>query len=323
MTDSPSPRPTGHSQALTLRPLLAYWASRWRGRDWVRQLGILTLVACLLVILQPFGSFREPFAGRLVYWLAMLCVMVWGILPVLARSILKHGRGADLPVVPGALGLYLAASLPMTLIVGTLDLTFATARASVPGLPPADLSWGTLSLRLAYFMPTADGLGVYLMGLFAKVAAISLLSLGLITLVAAGRWTKAAQVPADPHRLRPGLKFFARLPASVGTALVLLRMEDHYVRVVTRDGQALILMRLSDAIAELADVPGLQVHRSWWVAVAEIQSVARKGKGLCLVMSEGTQVPVSSSFRAKVEALLNLDVPRAGPADSESFYSPG
>ena len=43
-------------------------------------------------------------------------------------------------------------------------------------------------------------------------------------------------------------------------------MEDHYVRVFTDAGESLILLRLSDAMAEVRDVPGLQIHRSHWVA---------------------------------------------------------
>ena len=94
------------------------------------------------------------------------------------------------------------------------------------------------------------------------------------------------------------------LPPAIGTELVLLRMEDHYVRAVTVEGQSLILMRLSDAVTELGDYPGLQVHRSWWVAVEAIRSVDRDGKRLSLVMSDGSHVPVSSSYRSSVNKLL-------------------
>lgn len=306
MTRDPVPSPaTGFSQPLQLRPLLQFWAMPWKGRDRIRQFGIVALVAGLLVILQPFGSLREPLAERLAYWLVMLCVMVWLILPALAQKLLGYDRVADLAVVPGALGFYLLASLPMTLIVGVVDLT---ANAAVADGPPGTLPLDAQTLQLAYHA-LPDGIGAYLTALFAKVAAIALLSLGLITLVAAGRWAKAATVAATAPKLRPGLKFFARLPPAIGTELILLRMEDHYMRVVTSEGQALILMRLSDAMAELGDFPGLQVHRSWWVAAGKIQSVARRGKGLDLIMSDGSKVPVSSRYRASVNSLLTPQPP--------------
>ena len=48
--------------------------------------------------------------------------------------------------------------------------------------------------------------------------------------------------------------------------LYAIESEDHYLRVHTSAGQELILMRLADAVRELAGVEGLQTHRSWWVA---------------------------------------------------------
>ncbi len=299
-SDSNQSALSGPSQPLKLRPLLEYWAMPWQARGAVSQFGIVMVVACLLVILQPFGSLREPFAGRLVYWLTMLCVMVWFILPALARKLLSNDLVAELAIVPGALGLYLVASLPMTLIVGTVDIV-ANASASDSSAGPFSLD--EQMMHLAYLSLPND-VGGYLFVLFAKVAAIGLLSLGLITLFAAGRWAKTDTVSAIAPTLRPGLKFFARLPPAIGTELVLLRMEDHYVRAVTVEGQSLILMRLSDAIAELGDFPGLQVHRSWWIAVEAIRSVDRDGKRLSLVMSDGSHVPVSSSYRSSVNKLL-------------------
>jgi LytTr DNA-binding domain len=299
-SDSKQSALNGPSQPLRLRPLLEYWAMPWQARGAVRQFGIAAVVACLLVILQPFGSLREPFAWRLVYWLTMLCVMVWLILPALARKLLSNDHVAGMAIVPGALGLYLVASLPMTLVVGTVDIV---ANASV-----SDSSVGSLSLdeqmRYLAYLSLPNDVGGYLFVLFAKVAAIGLLSLGLITLFAAGRWAKTDAVSAIAPTLRPGLKFFARLPPAIGTELVLLRMEDHYVRAVTVEGQSLILMRLCDAIAELGDFPGLQVHRSWWIAVEAIRSVDRDGKRLSLVMRDGSHVPVSSSYRSSVNKLL-------------------
>ena len=77
--------------------------------------------------------------------------------------------------------------------------------------------------------------------------------------------------------LDPGLQktlFLDRMPPRVGRELLALQMEDHYVRAHTEHGSALILMSLKEAIAELGDAEGMQVHRSWWVARG---AVADKG----------------------------------------------
>ena len=72
-----------------------------------------------------------------------------------------------------------------------------------------------------------------------------------------------------------------------------MQSEDHYLRLHTSLGQELILMRLSDAVAELEGVEGAQVHRSWWVARAAIAQ-ARRGEGRAtLTLKDGSTVSYS------------------------------
>jgi hypothetical protein len=75
--------------------------------------------------------------------------------------------------------------------------------------------------------------------------------------------------------------------------LVALSVEDHYVRVQTTKGEDLILMRLSDAIAEVGATPGAQVHRSHWVAFDQVSAARRQGDRAILTLSNGTDIPVS------------------------------
>ncbi|MFV4649348.1 LytTR family DNA-binding domain-containing protein, partial [Mycobacterium tuberculosis] len=64
-----------------------------------------------------------------------------------------------------------------------------------------------------------------------------------------------------------------RLPPRLGRNLLCLRMEDHYVRAHTDRGSDLLLMPLKAAVAELGEVEGMQVHRSWWVARSAVAEV--------------------------------------------------
>jgi DNA-binding LytR/AlgR family response regulator len=75
--------------------------------------------------------------------------------------------------------------------------------------------------------------------------------------------------------------------------MVSLSAEDHYVRVVTDHGNALIRYRFSDALSEVRGLPGIQVHRSHWVAVRAIERVRSSGKTYCLVLKDGSEFPVS------------------------------
>lgn len=109
---------------------------------------------------------------------------------------------------------------------------------------------------------------------------------------------RAPSPDAPPPELR------AKLPPRLARArLIAVEAEDHYLRIHTEAGSALILMSLSAALAALKDHDGLQVHRSWWVARRAVEAARwRKGRGV-LTLTGGIEAPVSESRAAAVRAL--------------------
>lgn len=93
-----------------------------------------------------------------------------------------------------------------------------------------------------------------------------------------------------------GSLFLRRLSPRLGTRLLVIATEDHYLRVTTALGEELILFRLSDAVAELDPALGQQVHRSYWVARQAVSSVERQGHRTTLVLVNGAKVPVSRTY---------------------------
>jgi DNA-binding LytR/AlgR family response regulator len=93
-------------------------------------------------------------------------------------------------------------------------------------------------------------------------------------------------------------RFTARLPLPMQTVpIVALEAEDHYLRVHLQGGRStLILMRLSDAIAELPADKGAQTHRSWWVAKDAVRGVAKADGRATLTLDGGIEAPVSRSY---------------------------
>jgi DNA-binding LytR/AlgR family response regulator len=86
----------------------------------------------------------------------------------------------------------------------------------------------------------------------------------------------------------------AKLPFALRKAAILsLSAEDHYVRVRTDSGQALILMNLADAVAALGQDAGVRIHRSHWVARDLVGAAAREGGRLVVRLDDGTTLPVS------------------------------
>lgn len=81
-------------------------------------------------------------------------------------------------------------------------------------------------------------------------------------------------------------------------------VRDHYVDVYSDIGRTSLLMRFSDALAEVEEAAGLRVHRSHWVAYRSIDGIERDGNRLFLRLTTGTQIPVSRNYRKQVETEL-------------------
>jgi hypothetical protein len=108
---------------------------------------------------------------------------------------------------------------------------------------------------------------------------------------------------SEPADARPAARppaLLDRLPIEKRGPLVSLSVEDHYVRIRTTRGEAMVLLRLADAIREVGDTPGLQVHRSHWIALGHVAGVARNGDGAILTMTHGDAVPVSRANMARI-----------------------
>ncbi len=87
-----------------------------------------------------------------------------------------------------------------------------------------------------------------------------------------------------------------RLPPHLGQDIIALSAEDHYVRVYTPEGNDLTLYRFSDAVREMPENYGLQVHRSHWVALSAIDRFEEAGRGYQLVLNETIKIPVSQRY---------------------------
>lgn len=123
------------------------------------------------------------------------------------------------------------------------------------------------------------------------------------TLLFDGLKAPAGDVPADlasePRSDPPRL--VRRLDDALHGRLVSISVRDHYVDVRTEAGQASLLLRFSDAIAETEGVDGAQVHRSHWVAWDAVEGVDRIGTNLLLRLKHGETIPVSRNHRKTLE----------------------
>jgi hypothetical protein len=99
-------------------------------------------------------------------------------------------------------------------------------------------------------------------------------------------------------------EFLDKFSDKIGTDIIYLMSELHYIRVVTLKGEMLILHNLKDAISELpADLIGIQTHRSFWVNLKYIEKIIKKKLQSVLILSNGKSVPVS---RRRISLVKNF-----------------
>jgi hypothetical protein len=246
----------------------------WTGWPWLREAALALAIGVAAAALGPYGTgaLLAP-TPRVLYWVALIG-LGWGQFVGTAFLLERYGRLA----LPARIVATIAgASLPLA-----LELTFINA--AVFGAETTLGALGTAYLQAAL------------------VGALILVPMSLL------RRTTAPPTAEPRPAAASGARFLARIPATLGGRLLALEMEDHYLRIYTDSGSALILLRISDAVAELDGVDGWRVHRSWWVAAEAVTSVRReKGGRTTLRLANGLVVPVSrgaaSDLRERLRGL--------------------
>ncbi|MFT5065023.1 MAG: hypothetical protein ACI9TA_000632 [Reinekea sp.] len=96
-------------------------------------------------------------------------------------------------------------------------------------------------------------------------------------------------------------RLYDRLPEP-GTARVSrLTVDDHYTKVYMSDGTcSRLLMRFADAVNEMDNADGFCSHRSHWVARSYLVSATKRGTREFIALHDGTEVPVSKTYRQAV-----------------------
>jgi hypothetical protein len=127
--------------------------------------------------------------------------------------------------------------------------------------------------------------------LFLAVTAVQLILLTAIVLIERSHSAPDQTGTAEPP-----------LTGATEAHPLALEAEDHYVRVHNLDGSKLVLQRLSDAVAEVSGVDGLQVHRGWWVASAAVAGTYVEDGRRWVRLVNGLTIPVSRARRRDVLA---------------------
>ena len=243
--------------------------NRWRETldgEMRMQLIIMAGAVLFLTILGPFGMSELSLFDRFIYWVVCIpagFVGAWGYDRWLRPVLIRRKAGRWS-------SLFQIASIVAAAMASAIVME-AAMREPIP---------------LRYL----GLLAVYVTVIVAAVWGVVLLSLG------PGVQPREEDDPALAA-------FRDRWPPDLRQAdLKAMAAEDHYIRIHTGAGDALIAGRFSDALDAVASLDGERVHRSWWVASLAVRSLDRKGGNWQLDIGEETHVPVSRRFRAEVRA---------------------
>jgi DNA-binding LytR/AlgR family response regulator len=231
-------------------------------RDSLRGFGVSAAAGVFLALIGAFGTDAAPVGLRVAYWVG-LCLAGAVVGTMVTHLIGREGRADARPWLYGGLTVT-GITLPFTAVVWLVtELTFHGA-------------------------PRPQTLSLYLGPVFIVTTGMTALNF------------LVQRRPVETHAAPVGttiVRFLERLPGKLrGAELYAVEAEDHYLRLHTSRGQDLILMRLSDAVAELEGIEGAQTHRSWWVAKGAVED-ARRGDGRAvLTLKSGVEAPVSRAY---------------------------
>lgn len=285
-----------------LRPFASRLVASWFG------------LSLLFTLLSPEASEPLRFFPRAVYWGLHIGIgLAAGLL--VARVVLQlrpHTRDWLVVVLAGIGGIVLFAPTALG-----LEFLFATGAADADNDALARLARS--SLLFAVVVEAIELAPPYLAAwLLINLEPVrSAFGMRAVARPVVADRPEAIELPekqepdgADGETVRAGQAagraFLDRLPPIIGTALVCVSSDLHYLQVVTRQGQAMILGSLQE-VEEAFGEHGLRVHRSHWVHVDAVVSLSKSGKGWFLNLVNGHRVPVSRRKRADIIERLGED----------------
>lgn len=245
------------------------WARRpVVGRAGAAEFAALVLFGVFMAAIAAFETGHMTAPLRYLYW--QMAMVGGGVIGAVIEIFLARRLGSR-PLVFAAIQL-VAMTPPIALWVSVIPVVVFGSRASAE--------------RIVTLLPDVLTVNIAIIGL----AALTRRALAPM-----------APRPAPVEGVAPA-EIRAKLPPRLARArLVAIEAEDHYLRIRTEAGSALVLMRLGDALAALEGADGFRVHRSWWVARAAVEAARWKGGRGELTLSDGAAAPVSRTYAAALK----------------------
>jgi len=265
---------------------------------------VCSALTILFTVMKPEVTAGLGFFMRLAYWVSHIGVGMLGI--ILASYIIRvfYSRAAPVVIVIGLTGV--TAAILTSPLYYAMDVWFPIANT-------VDDDWlDTFEKRGWWAAMIAEAIEVMPM----LLASWYTVNLPLLFNRPILRYTPPPpddpQTPDENDALIEQKKrqevidnLYHELPGALGTEIVAISSDLHYLNIHTRLGRTLVLGSLRRYV-EAFDQDGIQVHRSHWVAKAHITKVHVSGNEAYCLMSTGLSVPISRSKRKQVKEFFDL-----------------
>ena len=285
-----------------------------------RVLAVMATTAAIFVVFAiaavPSDTHTLPWLQRAVYFASIAAISFPCYYSMATVAVYFTRARPSLVSTAAALAVTVLGSVPVTAMVCVYPLLF------YPGRPMPHFG-------MVFFTVVAPAAAACLLMMYVihqrirdyreagsrpvfprfRGKSVAAIPAGLPSDLAAGRdavspppaLTRSRVLPAAGIAPASGRNFVSRLPAELGDEIIYIKTEGHYLRVYTETGTSRLLMRFADAVAELSGL-GMQVHRSYWVALDHVTGFVRHDNRPALLLTGGHLVPVSRTYVRAVKS---------------------
>lgn len=237
-----------------------------------------------------------------------VCLVLWAVIGVIAALTGPFGTYEDMTLLQRAAF--------WVLFVGIAIAVGRGVRVALESGLPDKRAWVLDAIQLAVIVPAITFTFLGFMSIMPRNGGLNLpsgfmvashvLAIGLVLV----GFRRAVRIEPKVDNRDPVMpRLVQRLPVGKRAAILRLSARDHHVEVVTTQGNAILRMRLADAIREMEPIEGYCTHRSHWVARAAIERVERQNAAKWwVVLSNGDRMPLTPKYRPALQA-AGIEIP--------------
>lgn len=255
------------------------------------------LLVMLFTLVKPEASLGLGVAERLIFWLLHVGL---GLIALMVSSrwlasgerlpsstwlaVLLSGLAGALVAAPGYLVLdwvYAGKTLDLTPEIESQNLISSLLEEYIGLAPWFVLSWVVINLPV--LMPHKEAE----LGINDSVECTTRIA----DTVTDTEHTDDAKSKVPPAS-NAAQQFLNSLPGVIGTDVIAVSSDLHYLNVWTVAGRTTVLGNLKDVAEELEPI-GLRVHRSHWVANAHVRRIVGTSNNAMCILSNELRIPIS------------------------------